>query len=246
MSFIRFLFFTACIKIIKYTDLTKSTTFVYLSTEKCFKALLGFLVIVFIIVCAFVILGHGLFGDQVNEFSTIQDSLMSTIKILMQDFHLQNLRRLDKSLIMGFFVLIIFVAIFILLNMLVAMVFHVYYNLDFEVIIGNRKYFVWDIVIEKIDYIFEKCKLKNWIRKRKQKRFKNELKHYISYLDVVQILKRSHFTDNELKHFLDRFKIESPKKIHESEARQLYIDMSKDQRSFGNNSEIIEKSNIVW
>ncbi|XP_050430884.1 polycystin-2-like [Adelges cooleyi] len=201
MLMVSYLFFVACIKIIKYSDLTKYTTIIYLSM------------------------------DRVQSFSTPGSAFESAMKILMRDFEFRTIELIDEKLMVMFFILLTFVVIYILLIMLVAIVSHAYLNLDVEELIGDRKHFVWDQARE--DGLLRRIGFGKWAEKRKDDRMK--YKHnYISYREARSLLKRCNFSDQEAEALLKRFDIEPQKTVHEDEAKQIFNDLSKKLKSFGN------------
>ncbi|XP_025414980.1 polycystin-2-like isoform X2 [Sipha flava] len=224
-----YMFFLVCIKVIKYTDLNKSMTIIYLSVGRCFKIVAGYLVIMAIVVTAFAVLGYCAFGAQVKGFSTVNDSLLSALRILMRDFDFRSLEHVDQSFTTFFFVLFTCMVIFVLLTMLVAIVFHAYFDVDVEELLAERKVYVFDKISEFVDHMLLRVGLKEWSTKRKNDRLKSELDQHITYQDIYKILKRCRYTDSQVEEILNKYGIRPQNAVHEDEARQMFRDVLQNQ-----------------
>ena len=67
--------FLAWVKVFKYISFNKTMTQLSSTLAACAKDLAGFAVMFFIVFLAFAQLGYLLFGTQVKDFSSIQNSL---------------------------------------------------------------------------------------------------------------------------------------------------------------------------
>ncbi|XP_050444464.1 polycystic kidney disease 2-like 1 protein isoform X2 [Adelges cooleyi] len=172
------LLFVACIKTIKYFDVTKTMTIIYLSIDRCFSAVTKYLVVIMIVVFSFAVLGYCAFGTQVEGFSTVGNSLMSAMRILVRDFDYRSIEHVDQTLTTIFFNMYTCVVVFVFLTMLVAIAFHAYFDVDIEELIGDRKHYVWDKVVAFFNRLFKRRDMA-----------KTELE-YMSYEDVYKLLRR--------------------------------------------------------
>eukprot|EP00102_Acyrthosiphon_pisum_P011655 XP_008180466.2 PREDICTED: polycystin-2-like isoform X2 [Acyrthosiphon pisum] len=213
-----YLFFLVCIKVIKYTDLNRSMTIVYLSV------------------------------GRVKGFSTIYDSVLSSLRILMRDFDYKTLQDADAWFTTFFFVFFTCVMIFVLLTMLVAIVFHAYFDVDVEQSLGDRQSYVSDKVSAFVDRVLAWMGFDKWAGRRRTDRLNNELDRRVTYQDVYKILKRCRFTNSEVEKILNKYGIEPQKTVHEDEARQMFRDVlqnapgsSKDDENSTSN-----ESDIKW
>ncbi|XP_050055561.1 polycystin-2-like [Aphis gossypii] len=229
-----YLFFFVCVKVIKYTDLNRSMTIVYLSVGRCFKIVAGYLVIMVFVVSAFATLGYFAFGAQVKGFSTMYDSVLSSLRILMRDFDYRTLQDADAWFTTFFFVFFTCVVIFVLLTMLVAIVFHAYFDVDVEQSLEGRQPYVSDKVSAFVDRIIAKIGFNKWAEKRRSDRLKDELDRRITYQDVYKTLKRCGFTNSEVEKILNKYGIEPQKTVHEDEARQMFRDVLKNDQELSN------------
>lgn len=74
--------------------------------------------------------------------------------------------------------------------MLVAIVFHAYYDVNVEELLSERKLYVCDKVAIFVDTLLQKIRLKNWAARRQNNRLIDKLNEHITYQDVYKILKR--------------------------------------------------------
>lgn len=74
--------------------------------------------------------------------------------------------------------------------MLVAIVFHAYFEVDIEELLAERKVYVFDKVSEFLDRMLLQLGLNSWLTKRQNDRLKSELDQHMTYQDVYKILKR--------------------------------------------------------
>lgn len=74
--------------------------------------------------------------------------------------------------------------------MLVAIVFHAYFDIDVEVLLAEKKLYVCDKLSIFIDTILDRLGFKKLCTRRQQNRLQSELDRRIPYQDVYKILKR--------------------------------------------------------
>ncbi|XP_060854271.1 polycystin-2 isoform X2 [Rhopalosiphum padi] len=213
-----YLFFLVCVKVIKYTDLNRSMTIVYLSV------------------------------GRVKGFSTMYDSVLSSLRILMRDFDYRTLQDVDAWFTTFFFVFFTCVVIFVLLTMLVAIVFHAYFDVDVEQSLEGQQPYVSDKISAFVDRVLTKIGFKKWAARRRSDRLKNELDRRITYQNVYKTLKRCGFTDSEVENILNKYGIEPQKTVHEDEARQMFRDVLKNEPKSSNkdDKDNVNESDIEW
>ncbi|VVC36763.1 Polycystic kidney disease type 2 protein,Polycystin cation channel, PKD1/PKD2 [Cinara cedri] len=228
-------FFLVCVKIIKYTDLNRTMTIVYLSVGRSFKIVAGYLVLMTVVVIAFAMLGYCAFGAQVKGFSTVNDSFLSSLRILMRDFDFRSLEQADQSFTAFIFVLFTCVVIFVILTMLVAIVFHGYFDVNVEELLGDRKRYVCDSVSTYLEKALERIGLRKWVERRQEKKFNDQLQGQMTYEDVYKTLKRCGFTNFEVQNILDQYGIQRQKTVHEDEAKQMFRDVLRNKPSTSSN-----------
>lgn len=74
--------------------------------------------------------------------------------------------------------------------MLVAIVFHAYFDVDVDELLSKRKPYVCDKINVFVDKVLQKIGFRKWSLKRQNNRLKAELDHYITYQDMYKVLKR--------------------------------------------------------
>lgn len=74
--------------------------------------------------------------------------------------------------------------------MLVAIVFHTYFDVDIEIILDDRKQYVCDKISISIENTLLKLGLKKIASWCRQKRLQREQGRLVPYVDVYKILKR--------------------------------------------------------
>lgn len=74
--------------------------------------------------------------------------------------------------------------------MLVAIVFHAYFDVDVEELLKERKLYVCDKVSLLVDKVIKLLGFDDWVTLRENQRLKSELNHSIAYQDIYKILKR--------------------------------------------------------
>ncbi|XP_050527433.1 polycystic kidney disease 2-like 2 protein isoform X2 [Daktulosphaira vitifoliae] len=178
------------------------------------------MVVITLIIIAFAVLGYCAFGAQVEGFSTISDSLMSALRILMRDFDYHSVAHIKQGLTTFFFITFTCIVIFVLLTMLMAIVFHAYFDVDIEEMIGKRKIYVLDKlslytepILRKLDLI----KLENGHTHYKAEDELNE----ISYQDFYKILKRCNYVDSEIENIIKQNNIQPQETIKPEKVKKL-------------------------
>jgi len=74
--------------------------------------------------------------------------------------------------------------------MLVAIVFHAYFDVDIEQSLGDRQPYVSDKVSAFVDRALAKMGFEKWSEQRRTDRLNEELNRRVTYQDVYKILKR--------------------------------------------------------
>ncbi|GAB6028335.1 hypothetical protein CHUAL_002508 [Chamberlinius hualienensis] len=120
------LVFLSWIKIFKY--LSFNETMIQLSTTliKCAKDVGGFAIMFFIIFLAYAQLGYLLFGPHLRNFSKVQTSIFTLMRLILGDFDYIALERANRIMGPLFFVTFVFFVFIILLNMFLAILSDTY------------------------------------------------------------------------------------------------------------------------
>lgn len=74
--------------------------------------------------------------------------------------------------------------------MLVAIVFHAYFDVDIEIILDDRKQYVYDKFSIYMENMLQRLGLKKIAAWYRQNRLQREQGHLIPYVDIYKTLKR--------------------------------------------------------
>ncbi|NWV00117.1 PK2L2 protein, partial [Upupa epops] len=112
----------AWIKIFKYMNFNKTMMQLSSSLCHCAKDILGFSLMFFTVFFAYAQLGYLVFGSQVEEFSTLQNSIFTQFRIVLGDFNFEAIEAADRILGPVYFITFVFFILFLLLNMFLAII----------------------------------------------------------------------------------------------------------------------------
>ncbi|KAK7930536.1 hypothetical protein WMY93_006931 [Mugilogobius chulae] len=90
--------FFSWVKLFKFININKTMSQLSTTMSRCAKDLVGFAIMFFIIFLAYAQLAYLVFGTQVNDFSTFQDSIFTQFRIILGDFDFQKSRRQTQCL----------------------------------------------------------------------------------------------------------------------------------------------------
>ncbi|XP_066132876.1 polycystin-2-like protein 2 [Saccopteryx bilineata] len=119
-------FFFAWIKIIKFIGFNKTMFQLSSTLSRCIKDIAGFAIMFFIIFFAYAQLGFLVFGSQVEDFSTFQNSILTQFRIILGDFNFAGIQQANRILGPIYFITFIFFVFFVLLNMFLAIINYTY------------------------------------------------------------------------------------------------------------------------
>ncbi|NWW85274.1 PK2L2 protein, partial [Rhynochetos jubatus] len=128
--------FFAWIKIFRYMSFHKTIMQLSSTLSRCAKDIIGFAIMFFIIFFAYAQFGYLVFGSQVEDFSTFQNCLFTQFRIVLGDFNFETVEAANRILGPIYFMTFVFFVLFILLNMVLAIINDTYAEVkaDFEVI----------------------------------------------------------------------------------------------------------------
>ncbi|KAG8134386.1 hypothetical protein E2320_007498 [Naja naja] len=114
--------FFVWIKLFKFISFNRTMNQLSTTMSRCAKDVLGFAIMFFIIFLAYAQLAYLVFGTQVNDFSTFQDSIFTQFRILLGDFDFTEVEEANRILGPVYFTSFVFFMLFILLGYTKAMV----------------------------------------------------------------------------------------------------------------------------
>uniref|UniRef100_A0A2K6FA23 Polycystin 2 like 2, transient receptor potential cation channel n=1 Tax=Propithecus coquereli TaxID=379532 RepID=A0A2K6FA23_PROCO len=153
--------FFAWIKIFKFISFNKTMSQLSSTLSRCIKDIVGFAIMFFIIFFAYAQLGFLVFGSQVDDFSTFQNSIFAQFRIVLGDFNFAGIQQANWILGPIYFITFIFFVFFVLLNMFLAIINDTYSEVKADYSIGRRPDFELGEMIKKsYTNALEKLKLK--------------------------------------------------------------------------------------
>ncbi|OBS80954.1 hypothetical protein A6R68_20850, partial [Neotoma lepida] len=108
--------FFAWIKILKFISFNETMSQLSSTLSRCMKDIVGFAIMFFIIFSAYAQLGFLVFGSQVDDFSTFQNSIFAQFRIVLGDFNFAGIQQANWILGPIYFITFIFFVFFVLLE----------------------------------------------------------------------------------------------------------------------------------
>ncbi|XP_007473716.1 polycystic kidney disease 2-like 2 protein isoform X2 [Monodelphis domestica] len=129
--------FFAWIKIFKFISFNETMSQLSTTLSRCIKDIIAFAIMFFIIFFAYAQLGYLVFGSQVDDFSTFQNSVFTQFRIVLGDFNFANIEKANWVLGPAYFITFIFFVFFVLLNMFLAIINDAYSEVKADYSIGR-------------------------------------------------------------------------------------------------------------
>ncbi|KAL0607870.1 Polycystic kidney disease 2-like 2 protein, partial [Plecturocebus cupreus] len=153
--------FFAWIKIFKFISFNKTMSQLSSTLSRCIKDIVGFAIMFFIIFFAYAQLGFLVFGSQVDDFSTFQNSIFAQFRIVLGDFNFAGIQQANHILGPIYFITFIFFVFFVLLNMFLAIINDTYSEVKADYSIGRRPDFeLGKMIKQSYKNVLEKFRLK--------------------------------------------------------------------------------------
>ncbi|XP_069892176.1 polycystin-2-like protein 2 isoform X3 [Dipodomys merriami] len=206
--------FFAWIKIFKFISFNKTMSQLSSTLSRCMKDIVGFAIMFFIIFFAYAQLGFLVFGSQVDDFSTFQNSIFAQFRIVLGDFNFAGIQQANRILGPIYFITFIFFVFFVLLNMFLAIINDTYSEVKADYSIGRRPDFELGKMLKKsYQNALEKLKLR--------KSQKNEDKNIG---DLAEQPRRENFDENEIQRAeqMKKWKERLEKKYYSTETQDDY------------------------
>ncbi|XP_016864832.1 polycystin-2-like protein 2 isoform X1 [Homo sapiens] len=181
--------FFAWIKIFKFISFNKTMSQLSSTLSRCVKDIVGFAIMFFIIFFAYAQLGFLVFGSQVDDFSTFQNSIFAQFRIVLGDFNFAGIQQANPILGPIYFITFIFFVFFVLLNMFLAIINDTYSEVKADYSIGRRLDFeLGKMIKQSYKNVLEKFRLK--------KAQKDEDKKTKGSGDLAEQARREGFDEN--------------------------------------------------
>ncbi|XP_070271038.1 polycystin-2-like protein 2 [Myotis yumanensis] len=209
--------FFAWIKIFKFISFNNTMSQLSSTLSCCIKDIVGFAIMFFIILFAYAQLGFLVFGSQVDDFSTFQNSIFAQFRIILGDFNFAAIQQEYRILGPIYFITFIFFIVFVLLNMFLAIINYTYSEVQDDYSLGRRPYFKLGEMIKKsYNNVLKKLKLKKPQEAEDNKSRKNK--------DLAEQARRKGFDENEIQSAeqMKKWKERLEKKYYSTEIQDDY------------------------
>ncbi|XP_027624642.1 polycystic kidney disease 2-like 2 protein [Tupaia chinensis] len=209
--------FFAWIKIFKFISFNKTMSQLSSTLSRCIKDIVGFAIMFFIIFFAYAQLGFLVFGSQVDDFSTFQNSIFAQFRIVLGDFNFAGIQQANRILGPIYFITFIFFVFFVLLNMFLAIINDTYSEVKADYTVHRKPDFELGKMIKKsYNNALEKLNLK--------KAQKSEDEKTKSRRDLVEEARREGFDENEIRSAeqMKKWKERLEKKYYSTEIQDDY------------------------
>nr|KAF6481496.1 polycystin 2 like 2, transient receptor potential cation channel [Molossus molossus] len=209
--------FFAWIKIFKFISFNNTMSQLSSTLSRCIKDIVGFAIMFFIILFAYAQLGFLVFGSQVDDFSTFQNSIFAQFRIVLGDFNFAAIQQDNPVLGPIYFITFIFFVFFVLLNIFLAIINYTYSEVKADYSIGRRPDFELGKMIKKsYDNALKKLKLK--------KPQEDEDNESVKSRDLAERARREGFDENEIQSAeqMKKWKERLEKKYYSTEIQDDY------------------------
>ncbi|XP_072866773.1 polycystin-2-like protein 2 isoform X2 [Chlorocebus sabaeus] len=216
--------FFAWIKIFKFISFNKTMSQLSSTLSRCIKDIVGFAIMFFIIFFAYAQLGFLIFGSQVDDFSTFQNSIFAQFRIVLGDFNFAGIQQANPILGPIYFITFIFFVFFVLLNMFLAIINDTYSEVKADYSIGRRPDFeLGKMIQQSYKNVLEKFRLKK-ARKDEDKKTKGSG-------DLAEQARREGFDENEIQKSeqMKKWKERLEKKYYSTEIQDDYQPVTQEE-----------------
>ncbi|XP_054412552.1 polycystin-2-like protein 2 isoform X2 [Pongo abelii] len=216
--------FFAWIKIFKFISFNKTMSQLSSTLSRCIKDIVGFAIMFFIIFFAYAQLGFLVFGSQVDDFSTFQNSIFAQFRIVLGDFNFAGIQQANPILGPIYFITFIFFVFFVLLNMFLAIINDTYSEVKADYSIGRRPDFeLGKMIKQSYKNVLEKFRLK--------KAQKDEDKKRKGSGDLAEQARREGFDENEIQKAeqMKKWKERLEKKYYSMEIQDDYQPVTQEE-----------------
>ncbi|XP_023051377.1 polycystic kidney disease 2-like 2 protein isoform X3 [Piliocolobus tephrosceles] len=216
--------FFAWIKIFKFISFNKTMSQLSSTLSRCIKDIVGFAIMFFIIFFAYAQLGFLVFGSQVDDFSTFQNSIFAQFRIVLGDFNFAGIQQTNPILGPIYFITFIFFVFFVLLNMFLAIINDTYSEVKADYSIGRRPDFeLGKMIKQSYKNVLEKFRLK--------KAQKHEDKKTKGSGDLAEQARREGFDENEIQKAeqMKKWKERLEKKYYSTEIQDDYQPVTQEE-----------------
>ncbi|BFZ03163.1 hypothetical protein BsWGS_06202 [Bradybaena similaris] len=221
--------FIAWIKIFKYISFNKTMTQLSSTLERCAKDLAGFFVMFIIIFLAFTQLGYLLFGAQVKDFSSFDNSFFTLFRIILGDFDFNQLEEANRILGPIFFMLFVFFVFFVLINMFLAIINDTYSEVKSDMANSKNEFEIADYFKKGYLNLLSKLHIKQEkivdIQKALQTADINQ-DRLLDFDEWRQDLKSRGYADGEIEAVFAKYDLDGDRVLGEDEQKRMQTDLT--------------------
>lgn len=236
--------FFAWIKIFKYISFNRTMTQLQSTLSRCSKDIAGFAVMFFIIFFAYAQLGYLVFGTQVKDFSTFEESIYTQFRIVLGDFDFHELESANRLLGPIFFLTYVFFVFFVLLNMFLAIINDTYSEVKAEISMQKSEFEITDYIKRGYNKVLEKLSLKkDRIRDIQDAIQSADLNHdrQLDWEEWRLDLKMRGIPDAEIEAVFAKYDQDGDMVLNEEEQKRLHADLEKERAHLTNELDAIER-----
>ncbi|CAH1407858.1 unnamed protein product [Nezara viridula] len=218
-------FFVALVwvKFIKYMMLIKVMYHLLKTIGKCAHELLGLTLILILLLIAFALLGHLLFGAQVEEFGTMKEAMISLLVLLVGALDYKKVHEARPFLGPLYFMLYIYLFILVFLSLFVAVLVNGFTTVRFDIMEDRSKIYLKNIFYDCLNNLLKFISFNKLSKRLKEKQRRDIAEE--NYNVIIDILRRSGFRGRELDLFLKKHKIQKGRDISTQKMAQIYDDI---------------------
>lgn len=237
--------FFAWIKVFKYISFNKTMTQLSSTLSRCAKDVAGFAVMFFIIFFAYAQLGYLIFGTQVRDFSTFQDSIFTLFRIILGDFDFHQIESANRVLGPMFFITYVFFVFFVLLNMFLAIINDTYAEVKSDIAGQQSEFEITDYFKKSYQQMINKLSFKREKIIDIQKALKSADTNQDNKLDFEEwraTLKSRGHADAEIEAVFAKYDLDGDRVLDEEECRKMQDDLEGQKAELNEEIDEIERA----
>ncbi|KAJ6655408.1 hypothetical protein lerEdw1_005405 [Lerista edwardsae] len=220
--------FFVWMKLFKFISFNRTMNQLSTTVSRCAKDVLGFAIIFFIIFLAYAQLAYLVFGTQIDDFSTFQNSVFTQFRILLGDFDFTEVEEANRVLGPVYFTTFVFFMFFILLNMFLAIINDTYSEVKSDMAQQKAEMELSDLI--KKGYTKAMVKLK--LKKTPVDDISESLRQSggkLNFDELRQDLKGKGHTDAEIEAIFTKYDQDGDQELTELEHQQMRDDLEKER-----------------
>ncbi|CAL1601105.1 unnamed protein product [Knipowitschia caucasica] len=220
--------FFSWVKLFKFININKTMSQLSTTISRCAKDLVGFAIMFFIIFLAYAQLAYLVFGTQVNDFSTFQDSILTQFRIILGDFDFSEIEETNPVLGPLYFTTYVIFIFFVLLNMFLAIINDTYSEVKADMSQQRSEMEMTDLIKKGCNKALMKLRLrKTTVDDISDSRRQTGGK--LSLNELRQDLKGKGHTDAEIQAIFAKYDQDGDQELTEHEHQQMKDDLEKER-----------------